>query len=142
MRFRDREHVHYALESARADLLARHGSATGADHHNHQRAKTSHDADQSRQIPQEPQGDMSTLHAADCTAAFSPADLAPLFPPDFRSEWLIGLKFVTEFPPSSNNDFPPNSAPICVLRNAGRMPRLLGLAIGLPAIETKESSGR
>ena len=62
-------------------------------------------------------------HAADYTAANTPADSVPLFPPNFWRKWLIGLEFVAEFPPNSNNDFPPNSAPMA--GTAGLLPGVL-----------------
>ena len=45
-------------------------------------------------------------HAADYTIANSPADSAPLFPPNSLRTWLIGLEFVVPLPPNANNRFP------------------------------------
>jgi hypothetical protein len=48
-------------------------------------------------------------HAADYPAANTPADLAPMFPPDSWQRLLMGLEFVVQFPPNTDNSFPPNS---------------------------------
>jgi len=84
--FCDGEHLHQGVVDAAMNLLSAHGSPTAADHQDHQRPETQRDAEEGRQIAQEPQGDAATLHAADYTAAIDPADLAPVFPSNFRSK--------------------------------------------------------
>ena len=127
-RLGDGEHLHDTFIGARADLLSKHGAATVGDHHDHQRPENQHDADQCRQVAQEPQGNASTLHAADYTLPFTPADPVPLFPPNCSGKWLMRLEFVAVFPPNRDNDFPPNSAPFPSLQAApsgpsGHLPR-------------------
>ena len=81
--FRDGEHVHDGFVHTAVDRLSANCSVTAADHHDHQRPEAPRDADQSRQVAQEPQGDASTLHAADYTTANTPADSMPVFPQMF-----------------------------------------------------------
>jgi len=97
-RFCDGEYLHQAAVDAWADAAARLGAATVGDHHHHQRPETPREPHRSRQVAQEPQEDMSMLHAADYAAAFFLADVAPVFPLDSGRKWLIGLEFAAEFP--------------------------------------------
>jgi hypothetical protein len=48
----------------------------------------------------------------DYDRGFSPADPAPLFPPNEVSKNLFCIAKLFEFPPNSNNDFPPNFEPL------------------------------
>ena len=81
--FRQREHQHQVLVDRGRNLLSAHGLGPVGDHHDHQRPEAQRDADQGRQIADEPQGESPALHGRDYTAASSPADLAPLFPSNF-----------------------------------------------------------
>jgi hypothetical protein len=56
------QHCHQGVVDARVDLLSARGFATVADHEDHQRPEAQRDADESRQVAQEPQGETATVH--------------------------------------------------------------------------------
>ena len=59
-----------ARQAWRSSAKRKFASAIAADLHDHQRPEVPRDAHPCRQVAQEPQGDISTLHAADYAAAF------------------------------------------------------------------------
>jgi hypothetical protein len=111
VRFGDRQQVHDEDVDARADLLAEPGAATVPDLHDHQRPEAPRDANQTRQIAQEPQGEASTLRAADCEGGMLLRQPGAGTSANSWRNWLIGSGFLAEFPPNLNNGSTPNSAP-------------------------------
>lgn len=96
----DRQHVHDEVLDARADLLAEPGAATVPDLHDHQRPDATRDANQTRQVAQEPQGDASTPRATDYACGGDRLCRQPgtgTSPNSWRN-WLIRLGVVVEFP--------------------------------------------
>jgi hypothetical protein len=60
LRLGDGQHVHDAILNARADILSEHGAAISTDRHDHQRPEAQRDADQCRQVEQQPPGQKSS----------------------------------------------------------------------------------
>jgi hypothetical protein len=61
-RFSHGQHCHQGVVDARVDPLSARGSATAADQEDHQRPEAQRDADESRQVAQEPQREAATVH--------------------------------------------------------------------------------
>lgn len=80
LHFCQRWHEYEVFVDRWGDPSSAHGLATLGDHHDHQRPKTQRDADERRQIADEPQGKSPALYGREYTAPVHPADLAPLLP--------------------------------------------------------------
>jgi hypothetical protein len=61
-RFSHGQHCHQGVVDAGIDPLSARSFATVADHEDHQRPEAQRDADESRQVAQEPQGETATVH--------------------------------------------------------------------------------
>jgi hypothetical protein len=66
------QHRHQGFVDAGIDLLSARGSATAADQEDHQRPEAQRDADESRQVAQEPQGEAATVHGQGVYGRFWP----------------------------------------------------------------------
>ncbi len=69
--------------AALADLLSGRGAASVDDHEDHQRPEAEHDAEQGRDVTQQPQGEAPAFHGRDYKRAGDPADLRCPNPPIF-----------------------------------------------------------
>ena len=104
------QHRHEMLVDGGIDLLPAHGFLPVDDHEDHQRPEAQHDAQQGRDVAQEPKGESPVLHGGDYTPARTPADPVPLYPPIFRAMWLKLREKIFRSPPNRYKTCPPISA--------------------------------
>jgi hypothetical protein len=87
-RFGDGDHLHDVVVDGRIDFPSQHGFATVGDHDDQQRPEAQEDAQQGRDVTQEPEGPGPTVHGRDYTAARTPAGFEKANPTNFRAKCL------------------------------------------------------
>ncbi len=83
-----REQDRDGVEDGFRNLLSAHGGKAAADHEDHQRPEAEHDAQQGRDVTQQPEGKASAFHGRHYKCARGPADLRNANPPYFARKSL------------------------------------------------------
>ena len=89
-----------SFEGRAADLASTHGAANAGDHEDHQRPEADHDAQQGRDVTQQPEGPAFAFHGRQYTSAGSPAGLRDANPPNFSGKSLRSLETRKSYPPN------------------------------------------